>query len=300
MGKKPVLGKGINALIPEYSDTHTNGDQTRQVIQLKVDEIEPNPHQARTRFDEERLEDLMRSIREKGIIQPITVNRVGQSYQIITGERRWRATKKAGLDTIPAIIYEIESPQELMEISLIENIQRENLSPIEEAEGYRSLMNTCFLTQEDVAQKVGKDRSTIANALRLLKLPLEIQDFLRQGVLQMGHARTLLGLEEEEDQLELARRCLSEQMTVRDLERAVRARRTGRDKRARANGNANGREKRDPQLTVFQEKLQHRYGTAVAIHRNAKKGHIAIEFYDDNDLERVLELLLGEQGRDTI
>ncbi|MCC7263232.1 MAG: ParB/RepB/Spo0J family partition protein [Candidatus Latescibacteria bacterium] len=296
MGKKPVLGKGINALIPEYSDTHANGDQGRQVMQLKVDEIEPNPHQARTRFDEERLEDLMRSIKEKGIIQPITVNRVGQSYQIITGERRWRATKKAGLETIPAIIYEIESPQELMEISLIENIQRENLSPIEEAEGYRALMNTCFLTQEDVAQKVGKDRSTIANALRLLKLPLEIQDHLRQGVLQMGHARTLLGLEEEEDQLDLARRCLSEQMTVRDLERAVRARRTGRDKRARASGNTNGREKRDPQLTVFQEKLQHRYGTGVAIHRNAKKGHIAIEFYDDNDLERVLELLLGDQG----
>ncbi len=292
MGKKPVLGKGINALIPDYTDAHANGETTRQVVHLNIDEIEPNPHQARTRFDEERLEELMRSIKEKGIIQPITVNRVGQTYQIITGERRWRASKKAGFDTIPAIIYEIDSPQELMEISLIENIQRENLTPIEEAEGFRSLMNTCFLTQEDVAQKVGKDRSTIANALRLLKLPHEIQDHLRQETLQMGHARTLLGLEEEEDQLELARRCIEEQLTVRELERAVRARRTGRDKRARAAG----RERPDPQLVTVQEKLQHRYGTAVSIQRNAKKGRIEIAFYDDNDLERILELLMGEQG----
>lgn len=292
MGKKPVLGKGINALIPEYADTHANGDSARQVVDLNIDEIEPNPHQARSRFDEERLDELMRSIKEKGIIQPITVNRVGQTYQIITGERRWRASRKAGFDTIPAIVYEIDSPQELMEISLIENIQRENLTPIEEAEGYRSLMNTCFLTQEDVAQKVGKDRSTIANALRLLKLPHEIQDHLRQETLQMGHARTLLGLEEEEDQLELARRCIEEQLTVRELERAVRARRTGRDKR----GRAGARERLDPQLVALAEKLQHRYGTAVAIHRNAKKGRVEIEFYDDNDLERILELLLGEQA----
>ena len=288
MGKKPVLGKGINALIPEHPDSGGPDDNTRQIIYINVDEIEPNPFQARTEFDPEHIDELMRSIQEKGVIQPITVNRVGQSYHLIAGERRWRATRQAGFETIPAIVHEIESQQDLMELSLIENIQRENLTPIEEAEGYRALMDRCFLTQEQVAQKVGKNRSTVANLLRLLNLPLEIQDFLRQGRLQMGHARALLGLDDDDDRLELARRAAEEKLTAREVERAVNARRSGRDKKKKQKA-----EQRDddPLVREQEERLQHRFGTAIHIRRSGNRGRIEIEFYDDGDLDRILELL---------
>jgi ParB family transcriptional regulator, chromosome partitioning protein len=288
MGKKPVLGKGINALIPEHPDSSGPNDNTRQIVYINVDEIEPNPFQARTEFDSEHIDELMRSIQEKGVIQPITVNRVGQSYHLIAGERRWRATRQAGFETIPAIVHEIESQQDLMELSLIENIQRENLTPIEEAEGYRALMDRCFLTQEQVAQKVGKNRSTVANLLRLLNLPLEIQDFLRQGRIQMGHARALLGLDDDDDRLELARRAAEEKLTAREVERAVNARRTGRDKKKKK---AVEQRDDDPLIRDQEEKLQHHFGTAIHIRRNGQKGRIEIEFYDDGDLERILELL---------
>jgi len=292
MGKKPVLGKGINALIPEYPETTPEGEQNRQIVQIDVDEIEPNPYQARADFDDEKLDELMRSILEKGVIEPILVNRIGQNYQIIAGERRWRATKKAGFETIPAIIHEIDSQQDLMELSLIENIQREDLNPIEEAEGYRALMDKCFLTQEQVAQKVGKERPTVANLMRLLNLPLEIQTHLRRGFLQMGHARALLGLDDDDDRLELANRAVEEKLTVREVEKAVTTRRSGRDKNRRP---SSGEGTRDPHIIDFEERLQHRFGTAVAIRRNhARRGRIEVEFYDDGDLERILELLLDD------
>ena len=292
MGKKPVLGKGINALIPEYPEANPANEQNRQIVQLDVDEIEPNSYQARADFDDEKLDELMRSILEKGVIEPILVNRMGQNYQIIAGERRWRATKKAGFETIPAIIHEIDSQQELMELSLIENIQREDLNPIEEAEGYRALMDKCFLTQEQVAQKVGKERPTVANLMRLLNLPLEIQTHLRRGGLQMGHARALLGLDDDDDRLELANRAVDDKLTVREVEKAVNTRRSGRDKNRRSSSNERAR---DPHIVDFEERLQHRFGTAVAIRRNhARRGRIEVEFYDDGDLERILELLLDD------
>lgn len=290
MGKKPVLGKGINALIPEFPDSGAQGDATRQIIYLHVDEIEPNPFQARTEFDEAQIEELMHSIQEKGVIQPITVNRVGQGYQLIAGERRWRATKKAGIQEIPAIVHEIESQQDLMELSLIENIQRENLTPIEEAEGYRALTDKCFLTQEEVARKVGKNRSTVANLLRLLQLPHEIQDFMRRDQLQMGHARALLGLDDDDDKTALGRRVVEEKMSVREVEKAVADQRTGRDKKKKPVKTTDP----DPHVRDFEERLQHRFGTAVNIRRAANKGRIEVEFYDDSDLERILELLLTD------
>ncbi len=289
MGKKPVLGKGINALIPEYTDTGSEGDSGRQIIYLNVDEIEPNPYQARTEFDQKPIDELTHSIKEKGVIQPIAVNRVGQGYQLIAGERRWRATMMAGYDTIPAIVHEIDSPQELMELSLIENVQREDLSPVEEAEGYRSLLTNCYLTQEEVARKVGKDRSTIANLMRLLSLPVEIQGHLKKGILQVGHARALLGLEDEEERLELGRRCVAEKMTVRQVENAVKTHRGSSGKSPAPQEQA-----RDPHLVACEERLQHRYGTAVHIRRNPKKGRVEIEYYDNEDLERILDLLLSD------
>ena len=290
MGKKPVLGKGINALIPEFPDSGGQGASSRQIVYIHVDEIESNPFQARTEFGEEHLAELMHSIQEKGVIQPITVNRVGQSYQLIAGERRWRATKKAGIQEIPAIVHEIESQQDLMELSLIENIQRENLTPIEEAEGYRALTDKCFLTQEEVARKVGKNRSTVANLLRLLQLPHEIQDFLRRNQLQMGHARALLGLDDDDDKVELGRRGVEDNLSVREVEKAVAAQCTGRDKKKQPAKATDP----DPHIRDFEERLQHRFGTAVNIRRAANKGRIEVEFYDDSDLERILELLLAD------
>lgn len=289
MAKKPVLGKGISALIPDYTDSDSGGNPGGQIVYLNVEEIEPNPYQARTEFDPKHIDELTHSIKEKGVIQPIAVNRVGQNYQLITGERRWRATKMAGYDTIPAIIHQIDSAQELMELSLIENVQREDLSPVEEAEGYRSLLTNCYLTQEEVARKVGKDRSTIANLMRLLSLPEEIQGHIKKGNLQVGHARALLGLEEEEERLELGRRCVAEKMTVRQVENAVKAHRAGRDHSPSSKEQA-----RDPHLVACEERLQHRFGTAVHIRSNPKKGRIELEYYDHEDLERILELLLSD------
>jgi ParB family chromosome partitioning protein len=289
MAKKQALGKGISALIPDYPEA-TEEDGPNRVIYLNVDEIEPNPHQPRTEFDEERIDELSSSIREKGVIQPIAVNRVGQSYELIAGERRWRATVKAGYKTIPALIHEIDSVQELMEISLIENTQREDLNPIEEAEGYRALVTTCMLKPEEVAKKVGKDRSTVANLIRLLNLPQEIQGYLRSGELQSGHARALLGLENEIDQLELGHRCVRNKMTVRDIENAVKSRRSGRDKIKRL---PTRETQPDPHVAEFEGKLRHHYGTGVSIRTGTKQGRIEIEFYNRDDLERLLELLLG-------
>jgi ParB family chromosome partitioning protein len=297
MARKQVLGKGIRALITEYGDGVVAGEEPRHIVQLGVDEIEPNPHQARVDFDEGHLQDLMRSIQEKGVIQPIAVNRVGQVYQLIAGERRWRATKMAGFETIPAIVHEIDSVQELIELSLIENIQRDDLNPIEEAEGYQKLVNTCLLTQEEIAKKVGRDRSTVANTLRLLKLPGEIQDRLRRGTLSMGHARALINVEIGAC-LELGRRCVEEGMTVRELEQAVKQL-SLKDGPDRGNGkrgkpSPQGRRRNDPIIDSYEEKLRHRFATAVDIRRSAKKGRVEIEFYDDDDLDRILELLLAD------
>jgi ParB family chromosome partitioning protein len=289
MGKKQVLGKGIHALIAEYGDQAHDGEAGRQVVNIPVAEIDPNPHQPRMDFEEGALDQLTASIREKGVIQPISVNRVGQSYHIIAGERRWRASKMAGFDTVPAIIHEIESEEELIELSLIENIQRENLNPIEEAEGYRALRDTCMLTQEEIAQKVGRDRSTIANMLRLLNLPEEIQKYLRSGTIQMGHARALSALDEEAS-LRLGRKAVKEGLSVRELEKAVRSHGKKREQPKSQDRAVRADER---VLAGWEEKLRLHFGTAVEINRKSNKGRVEIEFYSDDDLERILDLLLA-------
>lgn len=300
---REVLGKGIHALIAEYPQgTDESGTQ---LLEIPIADIEPNPFQPRRDFDEDALRDLESSIREKGMLQPVVLNRTApNSYHLIAGERRWRAAQRAGLQVVPAVVHEIDSPQELMELALIENIQRENLNPIEEAEGYQALMSRCMLTQEEIAQRVGKERSTIANAVRLLKLPKELQVSLRAGELQMGHARALVSLDEDAALL-LGRRCIKEGLTVRELEKAVRLQSSGSGKgsgkasggRGKGKGLANGSDSRngagkDPAVAALEEKLRNRYATAVAIHHGDKKGRIEIEYYDDDDLERILDLML--------
>ena len=292
MARKSVLGKGINALISEYPESTQDAHQ--QIAQINVEDIEPNPYQPRTEFDEEQITALSRSIAEKGVMQPVLLNRAGHAYQLITGERRGRAARLAGLETIPAVVYEIDSQQELMEMTLIENIQREDLNPIEEAEGYRTLIDTCFLTQETVAQRVGKDRSTITNLMRLLQLPTQVQDYLRQGKLTMGHGRALLGLEENREQLALAQRCIDAGMSVREIERAVKTNLGGSRHGRKKGGRPSPTPPSDPMLSSFEEQLQLRFGTAVNIRQAHSKGRIEIEFYGDSDLERILELLLHE------
>jgi len=243
-------------------------------------------------FDEVSIGELKRSILEKGVIQPIVVRRIDGGYQIITGERRWRAVREAGLPTIPAIIREVSSTEEMIELALVENIQREDLNPIDEANAYRMLMEECNLTQEEVARKVGKDRSTIANLLRLLRLPDEVQERILDGELSMGHARALLGLEDQTEQIHLCREIIKHSWTVRKTEETVKARQRGTPLEKRE---APSKSERDPLVRSIEEELQRRFGTAVHIVKGSKKGRIEIEFYSDRDLERLLDLLRGDE-----
>ena len=294
--QRKALGKGLGALIPgldeETAATAPSYDAIpgsgRRVVEIELSDIEPNPHQPRLAFNDRTVDELARSIREKGIIQPLTVRRFGDGYQLIAGERRLRAARSAGLQTAPALVLDVGTDQEMMEISLIENIQREDLNPLEEGRAYRALVDQCQLTQEEVAQKVGKDRSTVANVLRLLALPTEVQDALQAGGISAGHARALLGLEDARLQAALCRRIISQGLSVRRVESLVRAYRDGRTGRA-------GPEPRptDPQVQAVEEDLQRHLGTGVSINRRGKKGKIEIEFYSDDDLERLLDLLLG-------
>ena len=282
---RQALGRGLSALIP---DLPPSSEREGEVVDLLVSEIQPNPYQPRMHFDEVGIAELKRSILEQGVIQPIVVRRLDTGYQIITGERRWRAVREAGLDTIPALIREVSSAEELIELSLVENIQREDLNPIDEANAYRMLMEECGLTQEEVARKVGKERSTVANLLRLLRLPDEIQERILDGELTMGHARALLALDDEEEQIRLCGEIIKNSWSVRKAEQVAKARRSGRPVRIRVQS------RRDPSVQAAEEELQRLFGTAVRIVKGGRKGKVEIEFYSDRDLERVLGILRGE------
>jgi len=279
MGRK-ALGRGLGALLPELSE-----DEGSRVRHIPVADIEPNPFQPRMNLDEAGIEELKRSIQEKGVIQPIVVRKLeGGRYQIVIGERRWRAVKEAGMETIPAIVREVSSAEEMIELALVENIQREDLNPIDEANAYRVLMEECHLTQEEVAQRVGKDRSTVANLLRLLKLPDEVQERILDGELSMGHARALLALEDPQEQVRLCREIIKNGWSVRKVEQVVRARRAVRREEKPKD--------KDPILRDLEEELQRALGTAVRIVQGGKKGRIEIEFYSNRDLERLVALLM--------
>lgn len=296
MAKRNALGRGLGALIPgadESAPDQTAGSTDTgdhhpgaRVLEIDIGDLEPNTHQPRAEFDPDAVQELADSIREKGVIQPVVARRYGSRYQLIAGERRLRAAKKAGLATVPAILLEVGSDQEMMEISLIENVQREDLNPIEEARAYRALMETCFLTQEEVARKVGKNRSTVTNTLRLLHLSEEVRNALKDNQISMGHARALLGLADDRLQVNLCRKVIADGLSVRQVENLVKAGRTGR-----RNPPGPGPAGKDPQTLSLEEDLQRRFGTGVNINRRGKKGRIEIEFYTDDDLERILDLL---------
>jgi ParB family chromosome partitioning protein len=287
---RTALGKGLAALLPDIGPE--DSDRLDKLTEIEIDLIEPNPFQPRTHFDPEGLEELKRSIAEKGVIQPITVRRRDGGYQLIAGERRLRAAKGLGLQRIPAYVLDVESDEEMLELSIVENIHREDLNPMELARGYQRLIEQCGLTQEEVAQKVGKDRATIANFLRLLKLPRAIQESLEKGEVSMGHARALISLEDERLQLAIWRRAVREALSVRRVEELVRqATRRAPDKTTQTP------KPLSPELAEAENRLRRLLATQVRIHPGKRGGKIEIEYYSDADLDRILELIENGAAR---
>lgn len=278
MISKRGLGKGLGALIPEGEETGGNS-----VVELKITEIEPNEKQPRRDFDEQGLLDLAESIKEHGVVQPIIVRKLGSQYQIIAGERRWRASRLAGKKTIPAIIKDC-SNIEVMEIALIENLQREDLNSIEEANAYKSLIDEYNMTQEEIAQKIGKSRPAIANSLRLLQLPQEIKDMIAAGKITQGHARALLAIDNPKRQLEIAEKIISQQLNVRQIEKL--AKESKREKKA-----IKETEQEQLEIRRMEEKLKASLGTKVTIQHKNNKGKIEIEYYSNEELERLFDIL---------
>jgi ParB family chromosome partitioning protein len=282
---RKVLGRGLEALISgDTASVATEGlPQGTQggVAQLSVDAIAPNPFQPRTRFEESTLRELADSIKASGVIQPLLVRRTGPGeYQLVAGERRLRASQLAGLAKVPAIVKEFDD-RAMLELALIENIQREDLNPIDEAKAYQALVDKVGLTHDQLSERVGKQRATITNALRLLSLPPEVMDMVSRGTLSAGHARAVLGLENRGDQLAAARYVASKGFSVRRTESFIRRkqRTTGaRPRAARLGG-----------LTEWETKLQQRFATRVAIAPGRTGGKVEFEFYGQEDLERLLE-----------
>ena len=276
--KRPALGRGLSALIPD-SPTPAAADRS---LEIDTDLLRPNKFQPRTQMDEERIEDLARSIRANGIIQPIVVRRVDGDFEIIAGERRWRAAQRAGLMKVPVVVRDVPEDR-LLSVALIENIQRENLNPIEEAHAYRRLADEFHLTQEQIADAVGKDRSSIANYVRLLRLPQEVRANLASNALSMGHARALLALTDESAQLRVAREIVARGLSVRETETLVRK------------TVAPPAEKPEPNVDVHtraaEEKLRMTLGTRTRIVRKGNGGRIEIDFGNEDELQRLYEFL---------
>jgi ParB family chromosome partitioning protein len=281
--KRPALGKGLSALIPDAPAPPPAGVQD-----VDIDLLAPNTHQPRLQMDESRLEDLARSIKAAGVIQPIVVRKADQGYRIIAGERRWRAARRAGLARVPIVVRDVEAGNDraVLEMALIENIQREDLNAMEEASAYRRLAEDFQLTQDAIASAVGKDRSTVANTLRLLRLPEELQHEVSANRLSMGHARALLALEHEGDQLRLGRDVIARALSVRETEALVKRTLDGALPRS-----SEPARKPDVHTRAAEDALKLKLGTRVRIVRRGKKGRIEIEFVSEDELIRIYELL---------
>ena len=294
MEKRQALGKGLSALIPDASDAFTA--PPRASLEVDVDQLEPNHYQPRGPIDAAKLEDLARSIKSNGVIQPIVVRRLEsplggrERYQIIAGERRWRAAQQAELSRVPIVVKDVPAGEKkrLLEMALIENIQREDLNPMEAAAAYQRLVDEFHLRQDDIAAEVGKDRATVANYLRLLKLPEEVRGNVASGALSMGHARAIVALASDADQRRLARDVVSRGLSVRETEALVKkeiGRKPGDDKAQPITP------KKDVHTRAAEEQLRIKLGTPVEIKRRGKGGTIAISFTSENELQRLYEYL---------
>lgn len=275
---KRGLGKGLSALIPIEDKDQEN------IQDIKVKEIKANKNQPRKKFDEEKIQELANSIKEHGVLQPIIVRRKAGGYELVAGERRWRAAKKAGIEKIQAIVKDL-SDADVMEIALIENLQREDLNPLEEAEAYKKLIEEFGMTQEELSKRVGKSRSQIANTVRLLNLDEEIKKLISDEKLTAGHARALLAIEDKKERLKLAKKISENNMSVRETEETVKIK--TREKKKNKRGEIN------PVFIEITEKLQKSLGTRVKVKGTERRGRIEIEFYSEDELERILETISG-------
>jgi ParB family chromosome partitioning protein len=282
MEKKAALGRGLDALIPEFSHTE---QETKAYITCAIDLIRPNRYQPRLDFSGKALEELSRSIKEQGIIQPLLIRKDDNGYELIAGERRLRAARMAGFEQVPAIIKDV-SDAEMLELSIVENIQRQDLNPVEEADSYHRLMDEFNLTQEQVAERVGKSRSAVANFLRIRQLPIPVKNDLIKKILSMGHARALLGIAEPGRQIDVWRTVVKKGLSVRETESLV--------KQANKQKKVQVQEPQNSDVAYFRDiadDLARCFGTKVAIQRKGKKGKLWFEFYNDDDLDRLLAML---------
>lgn len=279
--QRKALGKGLSALISDTNFKKEGGPGT--ILEIEIERITPNRYQPRSSFNEEEISRLASSIRSKGIIQPVMVRRSSDGwFELIAGERRLKAARLAGYKRVPAIIREADD-EEMVELALIENLQRENLNPIEEAKAYQRLINDFGLTQDEVSKKVGKERSTIANSLRLLSLPFEIQEELKTGRISVGHAKVILSIQHEAGQIRLLRRIIKGGLSVRKTESTSKSGTRRLEKKRSA---------RREEISDLEEMLKRHLGTNIRIAGNASKGRIVIEFYSKGDLQRIIDMVL--------
>lgn len=274
------LGKGINAFFPELEELD---EKSNEIIELDISELRPNPYQPRKTFQVEAIEDLKNSILEYGIIQPLLVRKTIKGYEIIAGERRYRGAKEANLATVPVIIKELND-QKMMELALLENLQRENLTPIEEAQAYVNLMESYQLTQEELSKKLGKSRPHIANHVRLLQLPEQVTAMINNGELSMGHGRTLLSLKDKQKLTAIVKKISKEKLNVRQVEALVQQLNEPKPKESKE------KVRKDVFIAEYENRLRDHFGTGVKIHQGKNKGKIEIEFYNNDDLNRIIDL----------
>lgn len=280
MAKRPALGKGMGALLNTAAQ-----EGGKKYFQCPIEELRPHANQPRKNFNDAKLAELAASVKEKGIIQPLVVRRLADHYQIIAGERRWRAAQKAGLGKVPVVIQDV-SEDWALEMALIENVQREDLNPIEEAEAYQYLISAFDLSQEEVAKRVGKERPTVANALRLLKLPDAIRLDLVEGRLSMGHARALLALTEEEDMAEAAQQVIGKKLSVRETEKLVKKIKDFDGRKPKT-----AKKEIDPNLETLANAITQRLGAKTRVMPQGRGGRIEVGYQDLDDLDRLLDLL---------
>ncbi|WP_269477932.1 ParB/RepB/Spo0J family partition protein [Hominibacterium faecale] len=293
--KNRGLGKGLDALFStsEIDTKKINSEKADEIRAqgiefIDINDIKPNENQPRKVFDDVKLQELANSIKEHGLIQPVILRQAKKGYEIVAGERRWRACRKAGLKEIPCMIKELTDEQNML-VAIIENMQREDLNPIEEAEGLNQMISSFGMTQEEVSKSVGKSRPYITNSLRLLKLPQEVRDMVSEGKLTTGHARAIAGIGDRERQIQLAEYVIKEELSVREVERLIKEQHSSKKKNPRRKAEKSADVKR------VEEDLKHIMGTKVSLNQSGRKGKIEIEYYSRDELERLIELLKSLQ-----
>ncbi|MCS7298544.1 MAG: ParB/RepB/Spo0J family partition protein [Spirochaetia bacterium] len=289
--KERGLGKGIKALLEDF-----DLEDRSKITNVSIDKIKPNPNQPRKNFNENSLKELAESIKEKGILQPIIVRERNGYYEIVAGERRWRSAKIAGLSEVPVIIRNDIDDTNSLELALIENIQREDLNPIDLASAYNELIEKYNLTQEDISKVVGKSRSAVANTLRLLKLPDKVKEYIIQGTLSEGHGRTLLSLESDEEILKVAKECIDKNLSVRELEELINFRKnSGITLNVSRETKQNKNISKSMEISNIEEDFIERLGTKVSVIGDLNKGKIVINYYSRDDLEKIYSILMNKK-----